>query len=319
MDRLRALRYLEVAAAKGTFSAAARRFDVSVAAVAKLIGSLERELGVRLVETHARGLTMTAAGISYLDACLFALRAIDDADEKMRSTLARPRGKLVVGVQHVVARGLLTAALPRFHERHPEIELDIRDYRGIAAEQIAGIDVILAVGWPGPAADLVRRVIAAGRLFVVAAPTYWAAHGVPQRPIDLQEHVCLPIRDPQGTLMDDWAFRRGDQEEAVHVGGWLSASNAHRDLVVDLALAGQGAIRLFDWTNRDLLASGRLVRVLADWESVDVVPVNLLYPPSARRLPRVRAFIDFAAEIFQGAGGSRPFEAERHVALPRRR
>ena len=49
MDRLRALRYLEVAAAKGSFSAAARRFDVSVAAVAKLIGSLERELGVNVM------------------------------------------------------------------------------------------------------------------------------------------------------------------------------------------------------------------------------------------------------------------------------
>ena len=318
MDRLRALRYLEVAAAKGSFSAAARRFEVSVAAVAKLVGSLERELGVRLVETHARGLTVTAAGISYLDACVPALRAIDDADEKTRSTLVRPRGKLVVGVQHVVARGLLTAALPRFHERHPDVELDIRDYRGTAAEQIAGIDVILALGWPAPAGDLVHRVIAAGRLFVVAAPTYWARHGVPGRPLDLEGHVCLAIRDPQGKLMDAWAFRRGDEEEAVQVGGWLTASNAHRDLVVDLALAGHGAIRLFDWTNRDLLASGRLVRVLADWESVDVVPVNLLYPPSARRLPRVRAFIDFATEIFQGAGGSRPSEAERAL-LPRRR
>jgi DNA-binding transcriptional LysR family regulator len=319
MVRLRALRYLEVAAAKGSFSAAARRFDVSVAAVAKLIASLERDLGVRLVETHARGLTMTAAGVGYLDACLSALRAIDDADEKLRATLSRPRGKVVAGVQHVVARGLLTAALPRFHERHPDIELDIRDYRGTAAEQVAGMDVILALGWPAPAADLVHRVIAAGRLFVVAAPTYWAAHGVPRRPLDLQQHVCLPIRDPQGELMDEWVFRRGDEEEAVRVGGWLAASNAHRDLVVDLALAGHGAIRLFDWTNRDLLSSGRLVRVLADWESVDVVPVNLLYRPSTRRLPRVRAFIDFAAEIFIGAGGSRPFEAERPAALRRRR
>jgi DNA-binding transcriptional LysR family regulator len=311
MDRLRVLRYLEVAAAKGSFSAAARRFDVSVAAVAKLVGSLERDLGVRLVETHPRGLTVTAAGVAYLEACLPALRAIDDADEKTRSALARPRGKVVVGVQHVVARGLLTGALPRFHDRHPDVELDIRDYRGTAAEQIAGLDVILALGWPAPAKDLVHRVIAAGRLFVVAAPTYWAARGVPQRPRDLEAHVCLPIRDPQGELMDAWAFRRGDEEEAVRVGGWLAVSNAHRDLVVDLALAGHGAIRLFDWTNRDLLASGRLVRVLADWESVDVVPVNLLHPPSARRLPRVRAFIDFATEIFEGAGGSRPFEAER--------
>jgi hypothetical protein len=41
-----------------------------------------------------------------------------------------------------------------------------------------------------------------------------------------------------------------------------------------------------------------LVQVLTDWESTEAVPVNVLYAPSARRLPRVRAFTDFATELF---------------------
>ena len=88
--------------------------------------------------------------------------------------------------------------------------------------------------------------------------------------------------------------------------GWLTTSNAHRDLVIELALAGHGVIRILDWTNLPDLASGSLVRALEDWESTEAPPVNLLYRPSARRIPRVRLFIDFATELFheldQGRG-----------------
>ena len=318
MDRLRALRYLEAAAQEHSFSAAARRFDVSVAAVAKLINSLEGELGVVLVERHARGLRMTPDGASYLEACVPALRTIDAADERTRSALTRARGRVVVGIQHVIARGLLTSALPRFHERHPEIELDVRDLRSIAAEPTSGFDVMLVLGWPKRSEDLVHRVIAASRFTIAAAPSYWAEHGLPARPLDLERHACLPIRTPEGEVMNLWAFRRHGAEESAQVRGWITTSNAHRDLVVDLALAGHGVVRLLDWTNRDLFASGRLVPTLVDWESLEAIPVNLFYPPSARRLPRVRAFIDFAVELFRGAGGIRPAEAgERSSRRPR--
>jgi len=319
MDRLRALRYLEVAARAKSFSAAARHFEVSVAAVAKLIGALETDLGVRLVERDSRGLRMTVPGVAYLEASVPALHSLDDAADRARSALTGPRGRLVVAVQHVIVRGLLGAALPRFHERHPDIELDIRDYQGATPDLASGVDVILALGRPPRSQDLVLRVIAAGRFLVAAAPSYWSEHGPPGRPLDLESHTCLPIRTPQGEVMDTWAFRRGGEEEIARVKGWLTTSNSHRDLVVDLALAGHGVVRLLDWTNREMLASGRLVRALVDWESVEAIPVNLFYPPSARRLPRVRAFIDFAAEIFQDSGDLRAAEGGKRPARLRRR
>jgi hypothetical protein len=41
-----------------------------------------------------------------------------------------------------------------------------------------------------------------------------------------------------------------------------------------------------------------LVPALVDWVVDEVPPVNLLYPPSARRVPRVRAFVDWVAQLF---------------------
>jgi DNA-binding transcriptional LysR family regulator len=85
----------------------------------------------------------------------------------------------------------------------------------------------------------------------------------------------------------------------VQARGWLTTSNAHRDMVLELVRAGEGVAYILDWTNRDDIASGRLVQVLADWESPEAPPVNLLYRPSVRRVARVRLFMEFVIEIFR--------------------
>ena len=297
MDKLRALQYFSSTAAEKSLSGAARRLGVSVTAVGKLINALEKGLGASLFDRSARGLTLTAEGARYLAACEPAMALLDDADQRLRTSTLRPRGTVVVGVQHVIARGCLTAALPRFHERYPDIELDIRDFQRVTDEQVSGVDVMLVLGWP-KVEDLVQRRIAAGRFWVVASPAYWAEHGMPARPKDLARHVCLPIRAVDGTVMDAWSFTRGAEQESVIARGWLTTSNAHRDLVIELALVGYGVARILDWTELPDLASGSLVRALADWESTEAPPVNLLYRASVRRIPRVRLFIDFATELF---------------------
>ena len=101
----------------------------------------------------------------------------------------------------------------------------------------------------------------------------------------------------------------------------MLTSNAHREIVISQALAGEGVVRVLDWTNLHHIASGALVRALADWESTESPPVNLFYRASVRRIPRVRLFIDFATELFleletmRGqpvAGSGRPDWLGRH-------
>src|SRR5204863_3187594 len=175
MDKLRALQYLAAAAAEGSFSAAARSLEVSVPAVMKSINALERELGTRLFDRTPRGLSLTAAGAGYLEACLPALRQIADADEQARNAASRVRGTVVAGVQHVIANGLLTPALPMFHARYPEIELDLRAVPSVTPEHTAGLDVLVVMGW-AQLNDMVRRQIGTGRFIVVASPSYWRQH-----------------------------------------------------------------------------------------------------------------------------------------------
>lgn len=297
MDRLSAMNYFATAAQEHSFSAAARKLGLSTVAVAKQVAALERELGAVFFERTPRGLLLTSAGNRFLEGCRPALSMLATAEDEVRSSGTSPRGTLVVGVQHVVARGCLTAALPRFHAKHPDVELDLREIHGVTDETVTGMDVMVVLGWPR-LEDLVQREVGAGQFVVAAAPAYWTRHGMPTRPLDLLHHNCFSIRSIDGTLMDMWTFRRNGQEESVAVQGWLRASNAHTEAVIKLALAGAGVVRVLDWANRDELASGALVPALADWVPSEAPPVNVIYRPQLRRVARARAFIDFVAALY---------------------
>ena len=306
MDKFRALQYFVAAAEEHSFSGAARRLEVSIPAIAKLINSLERNLGVRLFERTAHGLTLTADGETYVDACRPLLEQVAAADEAVTGAVARPRGVLVVGAMPQLAVHCIVPALPRFHLRYPDIQIDVRVINRVNEADAGSIDVFVLLGWPTHA-DLVHRRIAETRQLTCAAPAYWAAHGVPQHPQELARHVCFAFRNPEGTVIDLWRYERNGEEEAVAISGWLLSN--HRDVNLDAVLAGEGVARISDLSAQAHFTSGRLVPVLLDWEMKDAPPVNLMYRARHRRTARVRVFIDFITALF------RDMEAEREHGI----
>jgi DNA-binding transcriptional LysR family regulator len=100
----------------------------------------------------------------------------------------------------------------------------------------------------------------------------------------------------------------------VAVSGWLISS--HRDVALDLALSGEGVVRLTDFTILPHVRGGRLVPVLLEWEMPDAPPLHLLYRPNQRRNPRVRLFVDFITEVFGEIDAERG-GASQHTERPR--
>lgn len=298
MDKLRSIHCFIAAAEHGSFSGAARALEVTIPAIAKRVSGLEADLGVKLFERSARGLALTAAGRSYVESCRPVVAALQDIDEQMRSASARARGTVVVGVQHVAALELLAPALPRFLARHPEVQVDLRDYSQLFESGADGVDAYISFSWPR-VPEMIHRSLAMTRFMVYAAPAYWKMHGMPRHPQELREHQCMLIRTQNGTVMDLWSFVRGEERVEVAVSGPVVCNNVHRDVAIALALAGQGVVRILEWTNRREVAAGVLVPTLDDWRSPDAPPVCISYRPSARRVARVRLFIDFILEVFR--------------------
>lgn len=295
MDKLRALQYFIAAAEEGSFSGASRRLDVSVPSITKLVGSLERQIGVRLVDRSPRGLVLTAKGSRYLEACQPLVQRLAEADRDASNK--RPAQRTVVlGAPGLLSRLHLVPALSRFRQRHPHIHIDLRAVDQLTVTEAAtrGIDVLVALGWPGDV-SLVQRPLAQSRLIVCATPEYWARHGTPAHPRELTNHECLLVRSPEGTVLDFWRCVRGEEREEVAVKGWFLSES--RDYVLAAVLNGMGVSRFADVSIWPHLECGALRPVLLDWDSSDAPPFSALYRPEAKKDASVQALVAFLADL----------------------
>src|SRR3978361_2528112 len=78
MDRLQSMRVFQQVVDEGGFAAAARKLDLTPAAVTRLIVDLEKHLGVRLLQRTTRRLALTPAGEAYLGRLRVILGDIDE-------------------------------------------------------------------------------------------------------------------------------------------------------------------------------------------------------------------------------------------------
>lgn len=295
MDKLRALQYFVAAAQEGSFSGAARQADVSVAAVAKMVDALERELGARLLDRSTRGLRLTARGEVFRERCVDLLAQLASAERSVAGREVQER-TLVVGTPALLSRAVLVPALPRFRQTHPHVNLVLRIVENLTVTdtQAQGLDVLIALGWPR-VLDMVQRRLAQSRLVVCAHPDHWRRHGVPQRPADLARHPCVLVRSPEGTVLDLWRHERGGEVEEVAVRGWLTCER--RDDAVQAVRSGHGVGRFADLSVWQDLREGALQPVLLDWDSRDSPPFNALTRAEARNDADTRAFVDFLAHL----------------------
>jgi LysR family transcriptional regulator, regulator for bpeEF and oprC len=294
MDKLRALHYFVASADAGSFAGAARTLGLSVPAVQRLVVALEENLGAQLFERRAQGVALTGVGANYLEACRPLLDELASADLAAGRSREQVRGTLTVAAHPQIARHVFMPALPRFLAAHPEVQVDLRIVHRLSDEDAAAADVFLLHGWP-EALDLVVRPLGLARSWIVASPSYWAAHGQPAVPAELASHDCLLLRNPAGILLDLWEFERGGESASVSVGGRLCTND--REILLDAALSGAGVARFNQLTSREFLRSGQLVPVLTEWDVKGGPPLNLAYRPTARRMPRTRLLIEFVLEL----------------------
>lgn len=84
------LEYFVAVAENGQMTGAARRLGIAQPALSQAIAQLEAELGLKLLDRHPRGVTLTRAGEAFYDKARVAVAALAAAESTARS-LARGR------------------------------------------------------------------------------------------------------------------------------------------------------------------------------------------------------------------------------------
>jgi DNA-binding transcriptional LysR family regulator len=291
---------------RGGFAAAAEGTGLTASGVSRTVTRLEDRLGVRLLQRSTRRLTLTSEGETMLARGREILAAIEAAEAEVTAARGKPRGLLRVNTSTAFARHRLVPRLAGFHARYPDVvvELSVNDRRVDAlAEQF---DLVIRTGPVGDS-SLVARKLEEGSRVICASPVYLARRGTPETPGDLARHDCLLL---QGiTRLSEWRFRENGRVFERSITPIMSCDTA--EILLDMALAGLGIVRLASFMVQDALRARRLVPLLQDQHLPEPVPVTALMPPGRQHLPRVRAFLDFLAARADGAGDGREATPER--------
>jgi DNA-binding transcriptional LysR family regulator len=185
----------------------------------------------------------------------------------------------------------LVPSLPELARRHPELQLDVRLEDHPVDLIAAGVDVaIRAGGAPAARNSLVARKLITSPSWLVAASGYLQRRGAPARPEELAGHDALVHLAHSGPS-DRWTMKQDGKEITVSVRGPLRSTTLLA--LHAAAVSGMGIAWLPVWLVHAEVASGSLVRVLAEYE-LSSIPVHAIYREDLRSDARVAAFLAHA-------------------------
>ncbi|KAE8761501.1 LysR family transcriptional regulator [Paraburkholderia madseniana] len=295
MDKLLALNTLLEVADAGGFSKAAQRLGVATSSVTRLMDSLEVSLGTALLTRTPRKVSLTDAGIAYVEQVGKVLDDLAEADESVFDSGALPVGSLRISVPSTYSRLRLAPHLAAFLSENPRVFLDVVVADHFVDLALDRIDVAIRIGLPDRDANVIVRRLANNLRYVVASHDYLERSGTPQTPQALEAHECLRVAYGGGyRTRQVWTFRRDSVEQRVEVRGHLLSNSL--DLLLEAVMAGRGVALLPEWLVGAEIRAGRLMRLL---ETFDASPhqgdavVYAAYLPNRRHSSKVRSLLQF--------------------------
>ncbi|MBH1863686.1 LysR substrate-binding domain-containing protein [Stenotrophomonas maltophilia] len=280
-----------------SFSGAARLLALPSSNVSRHVASLERNLGVRLLERSTRHLRMTEAGTLLYARAKPLLDTLLSTEEELGAVQRELKGPLRMCIPTEAPR-LLAPILAEFCSLHPGIELEC-DTR-LTGLEVLREDIDLSLFFHrGPQDDsaFITRVLATLPSIVVAAPALLARTGVPHRVHELKRFPC--ITTASSLKGQPWQFLDATGNIVK-----VSVRSRYRVNSGELAVAGArqglGFAIVAAHPCQDDIADGRLQEVQLD---LLPAPLQLLGAYSHRHsvTARVRALLEFIQARLQPA------------------
>jgi DNA-binding transcriptional LysR family regulator len=137
---IRQLRYLVALAEERNFTRAAEHEHIAQPALSQQIRRLEQEAGVALVERTTRRVALTEAGELLAVRARRILAELDAATADLQALSGLQTGHVLIGAIHTMGPVDLSIALGTFHERHPGVELTVREESSEELAELLRVD-----------------------------------------------------------------------------------------------------------------------------------------------------------------------------------
>lgn len=293
MDNLGAVIAFVKTAEALSFIGAARVLGISASAVGKNVAKLEASLNVRLLHRSTRRVSLTAEGALFYERCRKILDDLEDARAMLSSATQEPRGRLRVSLP-TTGYHFLMPHLNAFRNAYPLIELEL-DFNDVLVDVIEeGFDVVIRSGTLADS-TLMARKLGPFRLVLCASPEYLQRKGRPASLGDLEQHECLRYRFATTLKIMDWTLSANPAITQLRLPTALIVNNMEALLMA--LVDGHGIASVPDFLARNAIAQGRLETLLDDHLD-EQGQFWALWPSSRHLSPKIRVFVDFAAEHF---------------------
>ncbi|MEE1924667.1 DNA-binding transcriptional regulator DsdC [Pseudomonas sp. 148P] len=265
-----------VAARHLSFALAAEELCLTPSAVSHRIARLEQALSLRLFERLTRRIRLTADGERIYSILRDTVAALDDA---LRPQGAGIAGAVVLYAHPSIASDWLVPRLADFHQRYPEIALDLRvgnerlDFRSHSID----LALVYAHGeYPG----LVNERLMDEAATPVCSPAYAKQFALFEAPRNLRQ--CTLLHDAlawEHAAFDaewrEWARRHGLEDVLPARRMTFDRS----DLCASAAVNGVGIAMGRRRLVRRYLEAGALVAPFGDFAELGDCAYWLVYPP----------------------------------------
>ena len=284
MDRVEAMRIFVRVVEQRSFSGAARDMSLSRSTVTEAIQQLEGRLGARLLERTTKKVEPTVVGQTYYDACVVALRAVDDADAAVGS--AETRGLVRMSVPHYLFNGVILPTFPDFLREHPGLTVILLDPADAARDgRLADVAVDVADSASEAIAGQAIGSIPCG---TYASTAYVADRGEPSAVQELTGHTLIArLSRATGRPLP---FEYAGAKKPVVPASMSSAATSF-ETIASLTEAGLGIAQLPRFLADAAVADGTLVELLKDAEPLKL-PVFVIEAQGRHMSAQARVLLD---------------------------
>lgn len=271
------------------FRVAAARLGVTPSALSHTMRQLEGRLSVRLFNRTTRSVSLTDAGLRFLEKLRPAVNQISAALEDLGEERSRPFGRLRLYATHSAAAAVIVPIWARFLSAYPDVQLELHLDEAPADIVAKGFDAGIGPQDRAEADMIAVRVTGPVKLVVVGSPAYFARHKAPRTPEELSRHDCVQYRRGADGATIEWPFERAGKPQRISVDGRVTVNDP--ELALRAAVDGLGIAYTIESLAEPFLRSGQLARALEEW-SVSFQGLYLYYPGHRQVPAALRCLID---------------------------
>lgn len=276
----------------GGLSAAARRLGIAKSTLSRRMAALEDRLGQPLYHRNTRRFRLTNFGAEIHRHCVGMATEAEKVFALAERMRQQPAGMLHVICPPVIGSAVVDALAVEFAASAPGVRLHLEETIGVFDPRTTLADfIIYPSAGPLPDSALIARRIMSSPHLLAAHPDVLLGRPEPLEPSDLAGFPCMG-RGDRGTDWH-WTLHRKTRVERIDFDPVFTATLP--SAMLQAARHGLGIASLPEAICQDDMRSGRLVRILPDWQP-EPMHMYAIFPNSKELTAAARHFLDLLIE-----------------------